>query len=139
MDIPNSRLNKRAEWDDAWKIVSRLGASRGRLSVEASEQVEFGARENVPAPARLSSTSSIVASGQAAIDSDELARAMTDIEQATAALRRAEPDLEAGIERSLVPALGAGQRSVLGLIGFLWASTMLVTTAVVFAIVTLLG
>ena len=138
MDIPTSRSNKPTEWDDAWEIVCRLGASRDRLSVDTNNQVENGVSENVTTLAKPNSISSIAASGHAASDSDELVRAMADIEQATAALRRAEPDLEAGAERTLAPALAAGQRSVLGLIGLLWTSTMLVTTGVVFAIVALL-
>ena len=138
MDIPTSRSNKPTEWDDAWEIVCRLGASRDRLSVDTNNQVENGVSENVTTLAKPNSISSIAASGHAASDSDELVRAMADIEQATVALRRAEPDLEAGAERTLAPALAAGQRSVLGLIGLLWTSTMLVTTGVVFAIVALL-
>src|SRR5947209_4493417 len=95
MDIPNSRTNKPTEWDDAWEIVCRLGASRDRLSVEANDQIQDGVRSNLPAPAKPGSTSSLAASDPGASESDELARAIAEIEQATAALRRAEPDLEA--------------------------------------------
>ena len=68
---------------------------------------------------------------------DQLAREVTDIEAATAVLRRAEPALESWTK---APANTGGKpRPVWLLIGVLWLSTALVTAGAVVAIATLAG
>jgi len=73
----------------------------------------------------------------AAVDREHLEREIAAIERASAALRRAEPELE-----SWVDAPSASQpkaRPVWLLIGALWLSTALVTIGAVFAISVLVG
>jgi hypothetical protein len=68
---------------------------------------------------------------------DQLARDIADIEQASAALRRAEPGLESWND---APRASLGQpRPLWLLIGLLWLSTALVTVGAVVAIATLAG
>jgi hypothetical protein len=68
---------------------------------------------------------------------DQLARELADIEIATAALRRAEPELESW---TALPIASAGQpRPVWLIIGVLWLSTALLTPGAVVAIATLAG
>jgi hypothetical protein len=68
---------------------------------------------------------------------DQLAREVADIEAATAALRRAEPELESWTKEPANP--GQKPRPVWLLIGVLWLSTALVTAGAVVAIATLAG
>ena len=74
--------------------------------------------------------------------SDQLARDIADIERAAAALRKAEPDLEAWTEPP-TDERPAGvvrkTRPVWLLIGLLWLSTALVTAGAVAAIARLAG
>jgi hypothetical protein len=68
---------------------------------------------------------------------DQLAREVAEIEAATAALRRAEPELESWSKEPANPA--QKPRPVWLLIGVLWLSTALVTAGAVVAIATLAG
>ncbi|MGO9049285.1 MAG: hypothetical protein ACLP19_01635 [Xanthobacteraceae bacterium] len=73
----------------------------------------------------------------AAADRAHLEREIAAIERASAALRRAEPELESWID---MPAPTAHKpRPVWLLIGALWLSTALVTIGAVFAISALVG
>jgi hypothetical protein len=68
---------------------------------------------------------------------DQLARELAEIEAATAALRRAEPELESWTK---TPANTGGKpRPVWLLVGVLWLSTALVTAGAVAAIATFAG
>jgi hypothetical protein len=72
-----------------------------------------------------------------AADRDQLEREIAAIERASAALRRADPELETWTDMA---ATAAHQpRPVWLLIGVLWLSTALVTIGAVFAISALVG
>ena len=74
----------------------------------------------------------------AAADREHLEREIAAIERASAALRRAEPELESWSNPP--PSAGlAKPRPVWLLIGTLWLSTMLVTIGAAFAISVLVG
>ncbi len=68
---------------------------------------------------------------------DQLARDIADIESATAALLKAEPELESWSEADAPAAYKP--RPVWLIIGVLWLSTVLVTAGAVVAIATLAG
>jgi hypothetical protein len=68
---------------------------------------------------------------------DQLAREVADIEAATVALRRAEPELESWTRPAALAARKA--RPVWLIIGALWLSTALVTAGAVVAIATFAG
>jgi hypothetical protein len=73
----------------------------------------------------------------AAADREHLEREIAAIERASAALRRAEPELESWVD--LPSARQPKARPVWLLIGALWLSTALVTIGAVFAISVLVG
>jgi hypothetical protein len=73
----------------------------------------------------------------AAADRDHLEREIAAIERASAALRRAEPELESWVDQP--PATLRKPRPVWLLIGALWLSTALVTIGAAFAISVLVG
>jgi|HubBroStandDraft_5_1064220.scaffolds.fasta_scaffold332523_1 hypothetical protein len=69
---------------------------------------------------------------------DQLARDLAEIEAATAALRKAEPDLESWT-RIEETAVASKPRSVWLLVGALWLSTVLVVAVAVVAIANFAG
>jgi len=72
-----------------------------------------------------------------AADRDQLEREIVAIERASAALRRADPELQTWTD---MPVIAVHQpRPVWLLIGVLWLSTALVTIGAVFAISALVG
>ncbi len=73
----------------------------------------------------------------AAADREHLERELAAIERASAALRRAEPELESWIDAP--PSSPPKPRPVWLLIGALWLSTALVTICAAFAIFVLVG
>ena len=73
----------------------------------------------------------------AAADREHLEREIAAIERASAALRRAEPELESWVDSP--PATLRKPRPVWLLIGVLWLSTALVTLGAAFAISVLVG
>src|SRR5436853_2164454 len=84
-----SKPRNSAEWKKAWDAISRLAAARQiALREMKKESPSFIDDDAVPSltgrsPATLAS-----------IDAVEYARAIAEIEQASAVLRRTEPDLE---------------------------------------------
>jgi hypothetical protein len=76
-------------------------------------------------------------SGLLAASRDHLEREIAAIERASAALRRAEPELESWVDQP--PATLRKPRPVWLLIGALWLSTALVTIGAAFAISVLVG
>jgi hypothetical protein len=117
-DRPISRRTGNQAWDAAWDLVCRLGAARDGLVNETVNALPLSARAD--------------------IDADELAIAIADIEQASAALRRAEPALEITPDRPVSSTPVSGPRSVWTLIGVVWLSTVLVTAGVLFTIASLI-
>ena len=73
----------------------------------------------------------------AQFERDQLARDLADIENATAALRRAEPALETWTKPQTPAAIKA--RPLWLLIGLLWLSTAIVTVGAAYAIAALYG
>ena len=69
---------------------------------------------------------------------EQLTRELADIDAATVALRRGEPELESWSKSSAAP-LTRKPRPVWLIIGVLWLSTALLTAGAVVAIATLAG
>jgi hypothetical protein len=138
MHLPAPRSTNNAEWDDAWDMVRSLHAPRASLSADADHR----GQDDSPVRALLEvenhhTVPSVTAAPATAPDDDELIRALADIEKAAAALRRAEPALEVGLERARPISQTANTRPLLTLIGLLWISTVLVTTGVILALASL--
>jgi hypothetical protein len=87
-NIHGSASRYSGEWKMAWNAVARLAAAR--------QDVLRGARhDDPPIEPHAVGNANASAPSTAPVDADEYARAIAEIEQASAALRRAEPGLEA--------------------------------------------
>jgi hypothetical protein len=95
----------------------------------ATRPQSTGARMGLPIP--------MTPACLAAADREHLEREIAAIERASAALRRAEPELESWVDSP--PATLRKPRPVWLLIGVLWLSTALVTLGAAFAISVLVG
>ena len=87
--------------------------------------------------ARQALTRDDAAGALAQFERDQLARDIADIENATAALRRAEPALETWTKPQTPAAIKA--RPLWLLIGLLWLSTAIVTVGAAYATAALYG
>jgi hypothetical protein len=116
----------RSDWSSAWAIVSRLAAARDTALHELERTAPADARLS-PAPAAPIPVH------------PELARAVAEIEQASAALRRSEPALEAWKPGTLVRREARRYRSVWLLIGGIWLSASLMVAGATGALLYLLG
>jgi hypothetical protein len=130
-DATGSKPADRADWNSAWEIVARLAAAREATLHEIEPPLPAVARSrtskpvaNAPAPA-------------AAVDPDQLARAVAEIEKASAALRQAEPGLEVGVPDALPRR--SSYWSIWLLIGGVWISATLVVAGATGAILYLFG
>jgi hypothetical protein len=118
------------EWDHAWQLVCRLAsAHRDILADVAIEKTAESTRPPIAIP-RLA----VPISDAAAVDREEFARAVAEIEQASAALRLAEPALETGANPRAEKARSRRPRSVWLFVATLWLSTALVIAGAVTAI-----
>lgn len=132
-----------AEWNSAWEVVRRLAAAR-RTALH-------GLKESAPSDGRAGGADMASAPvlpdyvPSAGSDPSQYARAIAEIEQASAALRRAEPALEAWMPETSAPPDGLVQseprhpRSVWFLVGGIWISTVLVVASAIGATLFLLG
>ncbi len=118
------------EWDQAWHIVSRLASARREILADvATDKPAEWAGPSVAAP-RV--TDRVNDTGVA--DPEEFARAIAEIEQASAALRQAEPALETGVKPRTEKVKSRRPHAVWLLIATLWLSTGLVIAGAVTAI-----
>jgi hypothetical protein len=116
-DVLGSMPKGSSDWDSAYKAVRRLDAARRSI-------------EDVVGERRAVTRT----------DSDQMARDIAEIERATAALRKAEPALEAWTERPRSRTRPPRKpRSVWVIVGVLWLSTALVTAGALAAIAKLVG
>jgi hypothetical protein len=137
-----SKARDSADWNHAWSVVSQLAAARG-TALRGLGKDDRSASINptiVPKPgdSRLGSGSAaILAPPFAPIAPDQLARDIAEIEQAAAALRRAEPALE---PRAPDPQPGhepRTPRSIWLLVGIIWLIALAVVSCATAAIVLL--
>jgi hypothetical protein len=132
-DAIGSKPADRSDWNNAWEVVSRLAAAR-----EATlDEIKQERRASVAPPARVTSVTTVSSKHSAGVDPDQLARAVAEIEQASAALRRAEPALEVGVPSA--PTRSRKYWSVWILIGCVWVSATLVVAGATGAILYLFG
>src|SRR5258708_39285461 len=90
-----SKAADSSDWNHAWSVVAQLAAARGATLGELGPD-----DGSTPAPAAASAarartdSAADLAAPFGAVAPDQLARDMAEIEQAAAALRRAEPTPE---------------------------------------------
>jgi hypothetical protein len=118
-----------AEWRKAWDAISRLAAAR-QIALREMKQDTGALSDPVMRPS----------AAPAPADSSEYERAIAEIEQASAVLRRTEPDLE-NWRPDTAPTAGDTRkfRSVWILVGGIWLSTVVVFAGAIGAILYLLG
>src|SRR5579871_3944179 len=138
-----------SDWNRAWEAVSRLAAARRATlpgaAVETQLDVETQSDAPPAAPA-LARPAAPPVPPAAATDvppapqaSDQLARDIAEIEQAAAALRRAEPRLEPRLPDAPTRTELRRVRSVWILIGLIWLSAASVVSCAIGAIFLLFG
>jgi hypothetical protein len=118
------------EWDQAWHVVSRLASARRDILADAA--TDKPAEWSRPSVATPRVTDPVNDHG--AVDPEEFARAVAEIEQASAALRQAEPALETGVKQRTERVPSRRPHAVWLLIATLWLSTGLVIAGAVTAI-----
>lgn len=132
-DAIGSKPAERSDWNNAWEVVSRLAAAREA----ALDEIKQERRAPAATPARVVRPAPVKSDNVSSVDPDQLARAVAEIEQASAALRRAEPALEIGVPSA--PTRSRRYWSVWVLIGCVWISATLVVAGATGAIIYLFG
>ncbi|HEY7244843.1 MAG TPA: hypothetical protein VH678_13290 [Xanthobacteraceae bacterium] len=122
-----------SDWSRAWEAVAKLATARESLQEISRAQPSF----ELEYPA---SDSSLRAGKRVPPDAhDQLAGAIAEIEDASAALRRSEPLLEQGLPVSPARVNKRGYWSVWILIGAIWISATFVVATAAAAILYILG
>jgi hypothetical protein len=149
-DAAGSKPNERSDWSNAFEAVSRLVAARERalqampqdplkqdpLKQAPLEAASAGAARSEPA---APSSGSIPYEPSVSLDPDQLARAVAEIEKASAVLREADPELEVWSPNAPVPSGKRKYWSIWLLIGGIWISATLVVAGATGAILYLLS
>jgi D-serine deaminase-like pyridoxal phosphate-dependent protein len=129
-----------AEWNNAWEVVRRLAAARrDALHDMKSSDLSARATDTGTHVTRAPILSEHAPGHSVVADSGQYARAIAEIEQASAALRRAEPALEEWLPSTAIHSEPRHPRSVWILVGGIWISTVLVVASAIGATLFLLG
>jgi len=135
-----SKAADSSDWNHAWSVVAQLAAARGATLGELGPD-----DGSTPAPAAASEarartdSAADLAMPFGAVAPDQLARDMAEIEQAAAALRRAEPTLERHVPHSPAGFEAPVARSVWPLLCVVWLTAVAVVSGAVGAITLLLN
>jgi hypothetical protein len=125
----NANSGDSPDWNRAWTLVSRLATARGATLPQARDTPAMRQEPQEPA----------IPAPRAPLAPDQLARDMAEIEQAAAALRRAEPALQPRrAELDAMPEV-RGVRSVWILIALIWLSAASVVSCAIGAVLLFLG
>jgi hypothetical protein len=138
IEVVGPKAGDNSDWNDAWNVVSRLAAARGTALRQIGED-----DRSVPIPSPVldpdprPDSAAISATPFAPIGRDQFARNIAEMEQAAAALRRAEPALEPRApEPSPEPRTS---HSIWPLLCVIWLTAVLVVSCAIGAIVLLIG
>jgi hypothetical protein len=136
-DALGSRPPGQADWSNAFAAVSRLAAVRDL----ALQDIGQDHQDASPASGQQTESKSTTISAEHidAVDPDQLARAVAEIEKASSALRRSEPALEAWSPDTTTSGVTRKYWSIWVLIGGIWISATLVVAGATGAILYLLG
>ena len=116
------------DWDQALQLVHRLASARRDIIADGA----------VASPAEWDNkpggSAGIADEADGTVDREEFARAVAEIEQASAALRQAEPGLETWVKQPTEKTPSRKPQFVWALIITLWLATALVIAGAVTAI-----
>jgi hypothetical protein len=126
--------DKSADWSNAFEAVSRLAAAR-ETNMHDIEQDRRGAVTD----RRVTASDAAARATAQGIDPGQLARAVAEIEKASAALRRSDPALEVGPPVPTRNGKRKGYLSVWILIAGIWVSATLVVAGATAGILYVLG
>jgi hypothetical protein len=129
----------KSDWSSAWEAVSRLAAAQDSLRGADQSRDSLLIQKSVQAYGQGSGPNLAAVRPIMALDDDQLANAVAEIEQASAMLRRSEPALEAAIPSAPTRAEARSYWSVWILIGALWLSATVIVASAAGAILYLLG
>jgi hypothetical protein len=133
-DTIGSNSSDRTDWSSAWEAVSRLAATH-----ESLQGVDHPHRSPLIEESTGPDSAAAAVKHMTPIDHDQLAGAVAEIEQASAALRRSEPALELGFPSAPARIEGRKYWSVWILIGGIWISAIVLVVGATSAILYLLG
>ena len=115
------------DWDQALQLVHRLASARRDIIAD-------GAIAAAEWSSMSGGTPGIADQADGVVDREEFARAVAEIEQASAALRQAEPGLETWVKQQTEKTTSRKPQFVWALIVTLWLSTALMIAGAVTAI-----
>lgn len=139
-DAAGSKPVERSDWSNAFEAVSRLVAAR-ELALQEIGQDQPEASTLGIATAQPQAPSAVAGPEQqaASLDPDQLARAVAEIEKASAVLRQADPALEVWSPNAAAPSVKRRYWSIWLMIGGIWISVTLVVAGAAGAILYLLS
>jgi hypothetical protein len=138
-DPIGSKPADRSDWNSAWEVVSQLAAARETALLGIGGDQQAAAILESARRQRNVSAATISAKPVVPMDPDQLARAIAEIEKASAALRRSEPALEVWLPDSATRRESRKYLSVWILIGGIWISATLVVAGATGAILYVFG
>lgn len=124
------------EWNEAWGSLRRLAGAR--RSVVASAVAQHGSIAGPSAPSRSSRTAVGPGADDILFISAQAQHDFAEMESALAALRNAQPDLEAWSIPKIDAVPTRKPRSVWVVVSAVWISTVLLMAMATFAIASLL-
>jgi hypothetical protein len=138
-DALGAKPTDRSDWSDAFEAVSRLAAAREATMDGIKTEDRRGAAVREPTSRRGATSGTVAGTPKQGIDPDQLARAVAEIEKASAALRRSEPTLEVGLPAATRIGTRKKYLSVWILIGSIWISATLVVAGATAGILYVMG
>ncbi len=141
--VQRARRGRQPDWLDARDVVSRIGAApvvdvqQLHWSPQASTAV--GASNALVTVNVLTVADTVDGSPVVSVNSHDLSRSYAEIEQASATLRRLEPQLEIWLPDAVPPRDVRPPYSIWALIGGIWISTVSVVAGGIGALMYLFG
>jgi hypothetical protein len=126
--------DKSADWSNAFEAVSRLAAAREATMHDIEQD-----RRSAASDRRAAASDAAAQATAQGIDPDQFARAVAEIEKASAALRRSEPTLEIGLPAPTRNGKRKRYLSVWILVAGIWISATLVVAGATAGILYVLG
>ena len=133
-DALGTKSPDKSQWKDAFNAVTRLAAAR-----EATMNDMERDRRGATSDRRATAPGTAARATAPGVDPNQLARAVAEIEKASAALRRSEPALEVGLPAPARSGTRKRYLSVWILIAGIWTSATLVVAGAAAGILYVLG